>query len=159
MKTRPDLSALIKSYDVRGIVGETLTPEVARAIGAAFADAVVLPDGETEVVIGRDMRDSGPALVTAVGDGLRDRGVDAPIFVCQASYRLGQTNPAILAAQSGIVNPRAGIYAGPNTDLLGADYRYDDAHLSADGQDRFAAMLVASMLAAESRDTSISAAG
>jgi len=76
VKTRPDLSALIKSYDVRGIVGETLTPEVARAIGAAFADAVVLPDGETEVVIGRDMRDSGPALVTAVGDGLRDRGVD-----------------------------------------------------------------------------------
>ncbi len=76
MTSRPDLSSLIKSYDVRGIVGDTLTVEVARAIGAAFADAVVLPDKETEVVIGRDMRDSGPSLVAAVGDGLRDRGVD-----------------------------------------------------------------------------------
>ncbi|WP_084038286.1 phosphomannomutase/phosphoglucomutase [Demequina sp. NBRC 110053] len=76
MTERPDLTSLIKSYDVRGIVGDTLTPEVARAIGAAFADAVVTPDGETEVVIGRDMRDSGPALVAAVGAGLRDRGID-----------------------------------------------------------------------------------
>ena len=76
MTTRPDLSGLIKSYDVRGIVGDTLTDEVARAIGAAFADRVVIPDGETEVVIGRDMRDSGPALVAAVSDGLRDRGVN-----------------------------------------------------------------------------------
>lgn len=76
MTSRPDLSSLIKSYDVRGIVGDTLTVDVARAIGAAFADAVVLPDGESEVVIGRDMRDSGPGLVEAVGDGLRDRGVD-----------------------------------------------------------------------------------
>ncbi|MFW7413665.1 phosphomannomutase/phosphoglucomutase [Demequina sp. SO4-18] len=74
--TRPDLSPLIKSYDVRGIVGDTLTAEVARAIGAAFADAVVLPDGQREVVIGRDMRASGPGLVAAVGEGLRDRGVD-----------------------------------------------------------------------------------
>ncbi|MFN3866631.1 MAG: phosphomannomutase/phosphoglucomutase [Demequina sp.] len=76
MNPRPDLSQLIKSYDVRGIVGDTLTDDVARAIGAAFADAVVLPDGETEVVIGRDMRDSGPGLVEAVGHGLRDRGID-----------------------------------------------------------------------------------
>ncbi|WP_143340427.1 phosphomannomutase/phosphoglucomutase [Demequina sp. NBRC 110057] len=71
-----DLSGLIKSYDVRGIVGEDLTEEVARAIGAAFADAVVLPEGGSRVVIGHDMRDSGPALVAAVGGGLRDRGVD-----------------------------------------------------------------------------------
>ena len=76
MTNRPDLSGLIKSYDVRGIVGETLTIDVARAIGAAFADTVVIPDGETEVVIGRDMRDSGPALVQAVAEGLRDRGID-----------------------------------------------------------------------------------
>ena len=75
MTTRPDLSSLIKSYDVRGVVGEQLTAEVARAIGAAFADAVVIPDGETQVVIGQDMRDSSEGLVAALGDGLRDRGL------------------------------------------------------------------------------------
>ncbi|GMA36502.1 hypothetical protein GCM10025876_27060 [Demequina litorisediminis] len=76
MNHAPDLTGLIKSYDVRGIVGDDLTDEVARAIGAAFADAVVLPEGGTRVVIGHDMRDSGPGLVAAVGTGLRDRGVD-----------------------------------------------------------------------------------
>ena len=74
--TYPDLSSLIKSYDVRGIVGETLTEDVARAIGAAFADAIVLPDGETGVVLGHDMRDSGPALAQAVTAGLTARGVN-----------------------------------------------------------------------------------
>ncbi|WP_062302781.1 phosphomannomutase/phosphoglucomutase [Demequina subtropica] len=76
MTTAPDLSQLIKSYDVRGIVGETLTLEIATAIGAAFADAIVLPDGETTVAIGHDMRDSGPGLAYAVATGLTARGVD-----------------------------------------------------------------------------------
>jgi phosphomannomutase len=73
--TYPDLSGLIKSYDIRGIVGESLTVEVARAIGAAFADAIVLPDHETHVAIGHDMRDSGPGLADAVVEGLTARGV------------------------------------------------------------------------------------
>ncbi|WP_430868531.1 phosphomannomutase/phosphoglucomutase [Demequina aurantiaca] len=72
----PDLSGLIKSYDVRGIVGESLTDPVARAIGAAFADAVVIPDGASEVAVGHDMRDSSPGLAAAIMAGLRDRGVN-----------------------------------------------------------------------------------
>ncbi|WP_061961708.1 phosphomannomutase/phosphoglucomutase [Demequina flava] len=76
MNDAPDLSGLIKAYDVRGIVGDNLTHEVATAIGAAFADAVVLPDGESQVVIGHDMRDSGPGLAQAIAAGLNARGVD-----------------------------------------------------------------------------------
>ncbi|WP_062380357.1 phosphomannomutase/phosphoglucomutase [Demequina pelophila] len=76
MTTRPDLSSLIKSYDVRGIVGEDLTLDVARAIGGAFADTIVLPEGESTVAIGHDMRDSGPGLADAVTEGLTRRGVD-----------------------------------------------------------------------------------
>jgi len=72
----PDLSGLIKSYDVRGVVGKDLTLDVARAIGAAFADAIVLPDGEDTVVIGYDMRDSSPVLADAVTEGLTARGVN-----------------------------------------------------------------------------------
>ncbi len=74
--TYPDLTGLIKSYDIRGIVGENLTQDVARAIGAAFADAVVIPDGESHVAIGHDMRDSGPGLAQAVVEGLTARGVN-----------------------------------------------------------------------------------
>ena len=72
----PDLSGLIKSYDVRGIVGEDLTNEIATAIGAAFADEIVVPDGATTVAIGHDMRDSGPGLAAAVAAGLTHRGVN-----------------------------------------------------------------------------------
>jgi len=72
----PDLSGLIKSYDVRGVVGESLTEEVALAIGAAFADAVVIPDGHTAAVVGRDMRASSPSLEAAVVEGMTLRGVD-----------------------------------------------------------------------------------
>ena len=71
-----DLSNLIKSYDVRGIVGVDLTEEIATAIGAAFAEEIVLPDGETHVAIGHDMRDTGPGLVAAVAAGLTARGVN-----------------------------------------------------------------------------------
>ena len=74
--TYPDLSSLIKSYDVRGVVGVDLTLDVATAIGAAFADAIVLPDNERTVVIGHDMRDSSPGLADAVAAGLTQRGVD-----------------------------------------------------------------------------------
>ncbi len=80
MTSHPDLSSLIKSYDVRGVVGDNLTPDVTRAIGAAFADAVVLADDERIVAIGRDMRDSGPELVEALVAGLADRGVDSVLI-------------------------------------------------------------------------------
>lgn len=74
--TYPDLSSIIKSYDIRGLVDGEVTPELARAIGAAFADAVVVPEGASQVVVGHDMRESSPGLVQAAADGLMARGVD-----------------------------------------------------------------------------------
>ncbi|MGA1061770.1 MAG: phosphomannomutase/phosphoglucomutase [Ilumatobacteraceae bacterium] len=66
------LDAIVKAYDVRGTYPDQFDAEVAHALGVAFADVV---DGDT-VVVGRDMRPSGPELVAAFGDGLRRRGVD-----------------------------------------------------------------------------------
>lgn len=74
-----DLSRIIKAYDVRGLVPEELSPPVARAIGTAFARVVVLPEASDTgpaVVVGRDMRDSGPDLVDAFAAGLTAEGVD-----------------------------------------------------------------------------------
>ncbi|MGY4643094.1 phosphomannomutase/phosphoglucomutase [Cellulomonas sp. URHB0016] len=75
---RVDLSALIKAYDVRGLVPQELNPEVAQAIGAAFAEVVVRPEaqGRPRVVVAHDMRPSGPELVEAFAAGLTGRGVD-----------------------------------------------------------------------------------
>lgn len=102
-----DLSGLIKAYDVRGIVGEQLTTEVAHAIGAAFADAIVLPDGETTVALGHDMRDTGPGLADAFVAGLNDRGVNA--------IRIGLCSTDGLYHASGALNlPGAMITASHN---------------------------------------------
>ena len=68
----PDLSAIVKAYDIRGVVGEQLDAAVARALGAAFAKLV----GGPSVVIGHDMRDSSPELSAAFAEGVTSQGVD-----------------------------------------------------------------------------------
>ena len=72
----PDLSAFIKAYDVRGLVPEQLSPEVAYAVGAAFAEVVAKADGSNAVVIGHDMRPSSPELSQAFARGVTERGLD-----------------------------------------------------------------------------------
>ncbi|MCU1638848.1 MAG: phosphomannomutase/phosphoglucomutase [Microbacteriaceae bacterium] len=69
-----DLAPFIKAYDVRGLVGSQLTPEVVRALGAAFADEVG-PTDDT-VVVGHDMRDSSPGFAAAFAEGAQARGTD-----------------------------------------------------------------------------------
>ncbi len=71
-----DLATIIKAYDVRGTVPDQLSPDVARAIGAAFARVVATPEGATRVVVGHDMRESGPELVDAFTAGVTAAGVD-----------------------------------------------------------------------------------
>jgi phosphomannomutase len=73
-----DLSALVKAYDVRGLVGEQLDETVARALGAAFAEEVTT-DGVSRVVIGYDMRPSSPGLAGAFADGVASRGLDVVV--------------------------------------------------------------------------------
>ncbi|HEX4700983.1 MAG TPA: phosphomannomutase/phosphoglucomutase [Pseudonocardiaceae bacterium] len=67
-----DLSAIVKAYDIRGVVGEQLDTDVVRAFGAAFARLV----GGTAVVIGHDMRDSSPGLAAAFAEGVTAQGLD-----------------------------------------------------------------------------------
>ncbi|EWT04234.1 phosphomannomutase [Intrasporangium chromatireducens Q5-1] len=74
------LSDFVKAYDVRGLVPEQLSPEVARALGVAFAEVVVIPDGQSGIVIGHDMRPSSPELSTAFADGVTSRGVDVAML-------------------------------------------------------------------------------
>jgi len=74
------LSDFIKAYDVRGLVPEQLDAEVARAIGAAFAEVVALPDGASGIVIGYDMRPSSPELSRAFAQGAAARGLDVTLI-------------------------------------------------------------------------------
>ncbi|MFJ9316355.1 phosphomannomutase/phosphoglucomutase [Pimelobacter simplex] len=75
--TSPEnLSKVFKAYDVRGIVGEQLDEELARATGAAYVAVL----GIDALVIGYDMRPSSPALAGAFADGATTAGADVTMI-------------------------------------------------------------------------------
>ncbi|WP_037355634.1 phosphomannomutase/phosphoglucomutase [Amycolatopsis orientalis] len=70
----PDLSGIVKAYDIRGVVGDQLDAALVRDFGAAFA-LLIKPEAPA-VVIGHDMRDSSPGLAEAFADGVTSQGLD-----------------------------------------------------------------------------------
>ncbi|TWA77090.1 phosphomannomutase [Azospirillum brasilense] len=60
---------VLREYDIRGIVGSTLTPADARAVGRAFGTVVARGGGKT-VCVGYDGRLSSPELEAALVEGL-----------------------------------------------------------------------------------------
>jgi phosphomannomutase len=66
------LDEIVKAYDVRGTVPDQLDAGVARALGVGFARYA----GADELIVGRDMRPTGPELVAAFTDGVLSQGVD-----------------------------------------------------------------------------------
>ncbi len=63
---------IFKAYDIRGIYPTELNEEVGYAIGRAFASFLQVD----KVIVGRDMRLSGPQMFDAVSRGLMDQGAD-----------------------------------------------------------------------------------
>ena len=67
--------SIFRAYDVRGVVGKTLNKDVAHALGQSIG-TLMNEKGLREIVVGRDGRLSGPELAGALGDGLREAGID-----------------------------------------------------------------------------------
>ncbi|MDR2260302.1 MAG: phosphomannomutase/phosphoglucomutase [Azoarcus sp.] len=72
---------IFKAYDIRGIVGKTLTPESVRAIGHALGSEAAAR-GQPSIVIGRDGRLSGSELAGALAEGIRAAGIDVIDIGC-----------------------------------------------------------------------------
>ena len=69
-------SEIFKAYDIRGIVGKTLTPEICFAIGQSLG-SMSIERGAPTVSVGRDGRLSGPELSQALRDGIVSTGCNA----------------------------------------------------------------------------------
>jgi phosphomannomutase len=72
MSDQQAIGALFKAYDIRGVVPDELTPDIAYRIGRAIVTFLNCD----QIAVGRDMRVSGPSLSGALIDGLRDQGAD-----------------------------------------------------------------------------------
>jgi phosphomannomutase/phosphoglucomutase len=96
---------IFKAYDIRGIVGKTLTPEIVEAIGHAIGSEAVARQQHT-IAIGRDGRLSGPELIAALARGIQKSGINVIDVGCVptpmvyfAAYQL-QTNCSVMLTGS-----------------------------------------------------------
>jgi phosphomannomutase/phosphoglucomutase len=89
MPIPPDI---FKAYDIRGVVGKTLTAPVVHAIGQALGSLAQERARDT-IVVGRDGRLSGPELAGALADGVRASGahvIDIGMVTTPMSYFAAQ---------------------------------------------------------------------
>ena len=66
---------IFRKYDIRGVVGETLTPEIVKKIGLAIGSEAHDADLKS-IVVGRDGRHSSPDLSNSLIKGLMAAGID-----------------------------------------------------------------------------------
>jgi phosphomannomutase / phosphoglucomutase len=96
---------IFKAYDIRGIVGKTLTPDIVEAIGHALGTEAAARAQHT-ICIGYDGRLSGPELAAALSKGIRKAGINvinlglvATPVVYFAAYHLN-TNSGVMVTGS-----------------------------------------------------------
>ena len=73
-------STIFREYDIRGIVGDDLTVEVAEAVGRAYATRLRRLVDRPTVVVGHDNRPSSPELAEALSAGLNGAGADVRLL-------------------------------------------------------------------------------
>ncbi|HIF10732.1 MAG TPA: phosphomannomutase, partial [Sneathiellales bacterium] len=70
-------STVLREYDIRGVIGETLGEQDAHAIGRAFGTIICRAgEGGKKICVGRDGRLSSPEMEAALIDGLAKGGID-----------------------------------------------------------------------------------
>ena len=98
--------SIFREYDIRGVVGRDLTPEVVRDIGQAVG-SLAAERGETQVIVGRDGRLSSPMLADALKMGIRaaglevlDLGAVSTPLLYYATHTLGSSHAGVMVTGS-----------------------------------------------------------
>lgn len=94
--------SILREYDIRGVFGETLSADDARAVGRSFG-SVVRSRGGSRVAVGYDGRVSSPVLEHALVEGLTASGVDvvriglgpSPMLYFAATPAAGALTPEV----------------------------------------------------------------
>src|SRR5580704_12125390 len=79
---------IFKAYDIRGVVGKTLTAPIVRSIGQALGTLAQERERDT-IIVARDGRTSGPELAGALAAGIQSSGanvIDIGMVATPMSY-------------------------------------------------------------------------
>jgi phosphomannomutase len=87
---------VFKAYDIRGLVGDEITPDFAFRVGLSFARFLETEREPGTIVIGEDMRPSSPTLADAFSAGVTSNGMDV--------IRIGLASTDMLYFASGKLN-------------------------------------------------------
>jgi phosphomannomutase/phosphoglucomutase len=93
---------IFRAYDIRGVVNDTLTPDIVYTLGLAIGSEAQAR-GDKQIITARDGRLSGPQLQAALNQGLQDSGCDVvdigavptPVLYF-ATYTLGTSSGVML---------------------------------------------------------------
>jgi phosphomannomutase len=111
--------AMVKTYDVRGLVNVDLTEEVVEALAAGFVDELELAG--KSVVVGHDMRDSSPLYEQAFSRGARARGANViSIGLCSTDESYFASGEMNLAAAMFTASHNPATYNGIKFSRAGA---------------------------------------
>jgi len=98
------MQKIFREYDIRGVVGQDLTPDLAEQIGKAFG-TTLRRRNLRQIAVGRDGRESSPLLrqrlidgVTAAGIGVTDIGVCPTPLLYFALFNLPVDGGAMITA-------------------------------------------------------------
>lgn len=94
-------NSIFRTYDIRGIVNKTLTPDIIYTIGLAIGSEAQNRQ-QHKVIIGRDGRLSGPELLTALAAGLKQSGCDV-INIDEVTSPILYYATNVLDTQSGVM--------------------------------------------------------
>ena len=92
--------SIFRAYDIRGIVGETLTEDIVRVIGRAIGSEG-RKRGVSTICVAWDGRQSSPALAEALTQGLTQAGLDV--------IRVGQVPTPVLYFATHHLNTGSGV--------------------------------------------------
>ena len=92
------MAGIFKAYDIRGIYGEELTEDLARAIGRALATFL----GCRKVAVGRDIRPHSAPLFAALADGITLQGADV-VDLGECSTPMSYYGNGVLGCDAGVM--------------------------------------------------------
>ncbi|MES9955720.1 MAG: phosphomannomutase/phosphoglucomutase [Sedimenticola sp.] len=102
--------SIFLAYDIRGVVGETLTTDVVFELGRAIGSEAY-DRGQQTVIVGRDGRDSGETLSDALCRGLMDSGRDV--------VRIGMVPTPLLYFATNFLGSNCGVMVTGSHNPLG----------------------------------------